>query len=95
MTVGYGDYYATNKDEMGFDVIILIIGPTWVAFTMGKAIGIINSLQQLNGNTNIKEELNMWISNIEEKYEFLPLELKKKINTHFINFWKNDRLKSL
>ena len=27
-TVGYGDYYATNKFEMIFAIVLLVMGPT-------------------------------------------------------------------
>ena len=94
-TVGYGDYYATNKYEMGFAIILLIMGPTWMAFTMGKAIAIINHMRQLSGKEYKKGSMNMWISNIEGKYKELPPELKQRITTHFLYYWKNDRLGTL
>lgn len=92
MTVGYGDFYAINKYEMGFAIILLIAGPTWIAFTMGKAINIINDLGKIDGKEDKMGLLNIWISNIESKKTMLPLKLKSKINDFFINHWKHDRL---
>lgn len=95
MTVGYGDFYPTNSYEMGFDIIILIAGPTWFAFTMGKSISIINDLKEVGGETNKIGELNLWISNLESKTKIIPFDLKKKIKFFYLNYWKNDRLGSM
>lgn len=95
VTVGYGDFYATNKYEMGFAIILLLAGPTWFAFMMGKSINIIHTLQDLSGTNNKLTSLQIWIFSIEEKIHVLPNQLKSKIFTHFSNYWKFDRLKSL
>lgn len=95
VTVGYGDFYATNKYEMGFAIIILLAGPTWFAFMMGKSINIINILQDLSGTSHKKINLQLWVYFIEEKSQVLPSQLKSKIFNFFLNYWKNDRLKSL
>ena len=95
MTVGYGDFYATNTHEMVFCIFLVIIGPTWFAFSMGRAIGIINRMKQLSGIENKMEGLNMWISNIERRHTVIPAHLRKKIHEHFLHFWRNDRLGSI
>ena len=95
MTVGYGDFYATNTYEMGFCIILAIIGPTWFAFSMGRAITIINRMKQLSGKENKMEELNIWISNIEQQNKVIPVHLREEIHEHFLHFWRNDRLGSI
>ena len=95
MTVGYGDYYATNQYEMGFAILLVITGPTWMAFTMGKAIGIINLIREISGITDKQELLNIWISNIEDNKAIMPRELREAILQHYIHYWKNDRLGSM
>ena len=94
-TVGYGDYYATNVYEMGFDIIILLSATTWFAFVMGKAVGIINQLNRASGTQDKKGQLNIWLSKIEVKAKNLPIELKKRINDFFYHYWKYDRLGSM
>jgi hypothetical protein len=95
VTVGYGDFYATNKYEMGFAILLLLAGPTWFAFMMGKSITIINKLQDLSGRNNKLINLQLWMFSIEEKIHAVPNQLKGKIFAHFSNYWKYDRLKSL
>lgn len=92
VTVGYGDFYATNKYEMGFAVILVLAGPTWFAFMMGISINIINSLQDLSGKSQNKSDLQLWLSSIELNSEPLPSTIKGKVLLHFTNLWKNDRL---
>ena len=95
MTVGYGDFHATNTYEMGFCVILVIVGPTWFAFSMGRAIRIINCMKKLSGTENKMQDLNMWISHIERKNKVIPPNLREKIHEHFLHFWRNDRLGSI
>ena len=45
MTVGYGDLSATNKYEMGFCIILVIIAPSMYAYSMSKSIDTINRLK--------------------------------------------------
>ena len=94
-TVGYGDYYATNKFEMIFAIVLLVMGPTWMAFTMGKAISIINDMRQLGRHEDKIGNLNIWLFSLEVKFREIPGTLKEKITNHFRNYWKNDRLGTL
>ena len=94
-TIGYGDYTATNTYEMGFSILILITCPSWFAYTTGKAISIIHKLRVVGGETDNAGDLAIWLSNIESKHKRLPYKLKEKINKHYINYWKNDRLGSM
>ncbi|OMJ90680.1 hypothetical protein SteCoe_6964 [Stentor coeruleus] len=91
-TVGYGDYYATNKSEMVAAIFLLLAGPTWFAFMMGRSIQLINNLQDIDGVSNKLSKLHIWISNIEGRKNYISYGLKDKILTHFTDFWKNDRL---
>ena len=95
MTVGYGDYYSTNKFEMGLAIIFLVAGPTWFAFTMGKAISIIENLHAIGGKEDKMGQLNIWLSKLEHEKQIMPIKLKEKIQHHFLYFWKNDRLGSM
>lgn len=95
MTVGYGDFYATNKYEMGFAIVLIVAGPTWFAFTMGKAINLIDKMQKIGGKADKMGQLNIWISNIEHQKKLIPVDLKEKINLHYFSYWKNDRLGSM
>jgi Ion channel len=95
MTVGYGDFHAINEYEMMLSIVILIVGPTWFAFTMGKAINIIRDLKEIGEKTNKAADLAIWISNVEKKFKYIPKDLKNSINTHYTNYWKNDRLGSI
>lgn len=92
MTVGYGDFTAKNTYEMGLSIIILIIGPSWFAFTMGKAINTIKTLKEIDGETDLAGQLAIWLSNIDSKYKIVPSKIKSKINKYYLNYWKNDRL---
>ena len=94
-TVGYGDFYAVNKYEQVFAIVLLLAGPTWFAFAMGNAIGIINSMQDLSGKNANKAVLQKWLSSLTAAFEDIPYELKDKIIGHFLNLWKNDRLGSI
>lgn len=91
-TVGYGDYFATNKSEMIAAIFLLLAGPTWFAFMMGRSVQLINNLQDIDGVSNKLSKLQIWISNIEGKKNYISYELKEKILLHFTDFWKNDRL---
>ena len=95
MTVGYGDLYATNKYEMGLAIILLVAGPTWFAFTMGKAISIIEKLYTIGGKEDKMGQLNIWLSKLEHEKQIMPIKLKEKIQDHFLYFWRNDRLGSM
>ena len=95
MTVGYGDFFATNKYEMLLSILIVIIGPTWFAFTMGKAINLINNLKKIDGKADNLSALNIWVSNVENQKGLMPHELREKILAHFLHYWKNDRLESM
>ena len=95
MTVGYGDFHATNIYEMGFCIVLVIVGSAWFAFTMGKTIGLINEMRELSGIKDKTAQLNIWISNIEEKQAIFPKDLKVTIQTYFLHYWKNDRLGSI
>ena len=95
MTVGYGDYHATNVYEMGFCILIVIVGSAWFAFTMGKAIGLINQMKEISGIKDKTSQLNIWISNLENKKSIFPRDLKEDMLTHFLHYWKNDRLGSI
>ena len=94
-TAGFGDFYSTNTYEMIFNVVILVAGPSWFAFTTSKAFKSMNSLYNLAKNSNKQGELAKWISGIEMKHNRIPSKLKRKLNNFFIYFWKNDRLGSL
>jgi hypothetical protein len=94
-TVGYGDFYAVNKFEMGYAILLVLIGSAWFAFLMGKSVKIMETLSDINGLKDIREKLNLWISNMEENYANLPFRLKQKVILHYLNYWQNDRLKDL
>ena len=92
VTVGYGDFFAINKYEQGFAVILLLAGPTWFAFMMGNAIAYINSLNDLSGRKLNKANLQKWLSSLDSLYKEIPIDLKQQIMDHYINLWKHDRL---
>ena len=94
-TVGYGDYTATNKYEMALSILIVVTGPSWFAYTTGKAISVIHKLRDAGGEADNLGNLAIWLSNLESKHKRLPYKLKEKINKHYINYWKNDRLGSI
>lgn len=95
VTVGYGDFYATNTYEMGLAILILLAGPTWFAFTMGNAIQIINELASLTSDSVSKNDFNIWISNITNDKGAIPKELKINIIDHFSYYWRRDRLANI
>lgn len=92
MTVGYGDFYATNRYEMGLCILVLIIGPTWYAYAMGRAINTIRLLEQLDSNEENVSEIDTFVSTIGTHYNEIPDELKERITNHFIHYLKKDRL---
>jgi hypothetical protein len=95
-TTGFGDYDATNKYEIAMNIALCIIGPSFFAYIAGKVINIVNDLRTMLENSNNTVKLSLWLSATEKKYNrIIPYSLKKKINSHFINYWKNDRLGSL
>ena len=91
-TVGYGDFYATNKHEQWFAILLLLAGPTWFAFTMGKAIQFLNQLQDLKGNRGNMKEVYLWMKEIESVHGSIQYQNKVRILSHFKNFFKHDRL---
>lgn len=91
-TVGYGDFFAINKYEQGFAVILLLAGPTWFAFMMGNAIAYINSLNDLTGKKLNKANLQKWLNSLEYIYKEISIDLKQEIMDHYANLWRNDRL---
>jgi hypothetical protein len=95
VTVGYGDFYATNKYEMGFAIILVLAGTSWFAFMMGIAIRIMQEYDAETGNSAQTTSLNCWFSSIEKMHNSIPTTLKEKISLHFLNLWKNDRLDSI
>ena len=94
-TVGYGDFVAMNKYEMGNAILLVLIGSAWFAFLMGRSVKIMESLSDLNGLKDIREKLNLWLSNMEENYSNLPFSLRQKVILHYLNYWQNDRLKDI
>ena len=94
-TAGFGDFFSTNTYEMIFNIVILVAGPSWFAFTTSKAFKSMNSLYNLAKNSNKQGELAKWISGIEMKHNRIPSKLKRKLNNFFTYYWKNDRLGSL
>lgn len=91
MTVGYGDLFATNKYEMGFCIILLIIGPTMYAYAMGKTIDTINRLRSVGKENERLNNFEAWLISIESNYEKLNPSLKSKIIEHFQNYFTTDK----
>ncbi|OMJ79176.1 hypothetical protein SteCoe_20877 [Stentor coeruleus] len=91
MTVGYGDFYATNKYEMGFCIILLIIGPSMYAYAMGKSIDTIKKLEEVGKNDEKLSEFDTWISSLEFHYKELPIDLKEGLINHFKYYFENNR----
>ncbi|OMJ65308.1 hypothetical protein SteCoe_38517 [Stentor coeruleus] len=95
VTVGYGDFYATNTYEMCLAILILLAGPTWFAFTMGNAIQIINELASLTSESSTKNDFNIWISNITKDKGVIPKNIKIPMIDHFSYYWRHDRLNKI
>jgi hypothetical protein len=95
MTVGYGDLSARNKYEMGFCILLLIIGPTMYAYSMGKATDTINRLKNSGKNDERVGDSEIWVSSIELNYGKLRPKLKQKILEHFNFYFNNDRARVL
>ena len=91
-TSGFGDFFSVNSYEMSFNTIIILIGPTWYAYTSSKVFKILNDLYNLKKNINKKDELSIWISGTESKHRRMNAKLRLKINDFYLNYWKNDRL---
>lgn len=94
-TSGFGDFYSVNSYEMVINAIIILIGPTWYAYTSSKVFKILNDLYNLKKNVNKKDELALWISGTESKRKRMNSKLRIKINNFYLNYWKNDRLGSM
>ena len=95
MTVGYGDYYATNMYEMGLCILLLILGPAWYAYAMSSAITALKQLEDIKGNTDIISDVDTWLSTLDIHYRELPVDLKDSIISHFLYYFKNDRAGAL
>jgi hypothetical protein len=95
MTVGYGDFYATNKYEMIVAIIFVLSGTTWFTFVMSKSRVALSSLQELSSKHFDNVDLNYWVYQIENNFSRLPVSLKKQINQHFFHSRGNDRLRNL
>ena len=93
MTVGYGDLSATNKYEMGFCIILVIIAPSMYAYTMSKSIDTINRLSNSGKGDDRMENTEIWIQSIEKNYGKLNPEFKHYLFIHFENYYKNDKSK--
>ena len=93
ITVGFGDFYATNMYEMIVAIFFVVSAPTWFAFIVNKTRLIIDDLQEVSGKVKKDyNELSIWISQLENSHHRLPIKLKNNINSHFKHYWKNDRL---
>ena len=57
-----------------------------MAFTMGKAISIINDMRQLGRHEDKIGNLNIWLFSLEVKFREIPGTLKEKITNHFRNY---------
>ena len=57
-----------------------------MAFTMGRAIGIINDMRQLGQDEDKTGNLNIWLFSLEDKFQSIPSYLKQKIINHFRNY---------
>ena len=95
MTVGYGDFYATNKYEMIVAIVFVLSGTTWFTFVMGKSRVALTSIQELSSKRQNNGDLNYWVYQIENNFSRLPNSLKKQINLHFFHAQLNDRLRDL
>ncbi|OMJ70810.1 hypothetical protein SteCoe_21873 [Stentor coeruleus] len=91
MTVGYGDFYATNKFEMGFCILLLIIGPSWYAYAMGKSIETIKKLEDVENVAELNTEVDNFLAVIDYHYKEIPIKLKEQIMNHFEFYFQNDR----
>lgn len=91
MTVGYGDFYATNKYEMGFCILLLIIGPSWYAYAMGKSIETIRKLEDVQNVAELKTGVDNFLAVIDYHYKEIPFKLKEKIRKHFEFYFQNDK----
>ena len=92
VTVGYGDFYATNKYEMGFAILLVLAGTSWFAFMMGTGIRILQEYDAETGNSVLSTSLSCWFAVIKELHSSIPTQLKDRISEHYVNLWKNDRL---
>lgn len=92
LTVGYGDYFATNKYEMGFCILLVTFGAFIFSYNMalaGSYIGSISNLLQKNANL---VKLKKMLGKLEGLKGPIPISLQCSIHSHFTFFWKNDRL---
>jgi hypothetical protein len=96
VTAGFGDYYSMNSYEMIINIIFILLGPSFFAYLMGSAIGIIRELHFLSAKQNYSQDFNRWLSLISSKSnKHIPLKLKIKINNFLCHFPKVDLLGSI
>ena len=96
VTAGFGDYYSMNTYEMIINIIFILLGPSFFAYVMGSAIGIIRELHSITAKQNYSQEFNRWLSKFSSKTnKHIPLKLKSRINNFLYHLPKSDLLGSI
>lgn len=92
LTVGYGDYSATNKYEMGFCIVLVTAGAFFFAYYMALAGSYIGEISKLLQNNENLVKLKKLLRKLEGIKGVIPIALHNSIYSHFSFFWDNDRL---
>lgn len=92
LTVGYGDYSATNKYEMALCIFLVTFGAVFFAYNMALAGSYIGEISKLLQNNENLVKLKKLLGKLEGIKGPLPNTLQNSIYSHFNFFWENDRL---
>jgi hypothetical protein len=92
-TVGYGDYVAQNNAERIFAIFIMLLGVAVFSYVMGSFTDLISNYEKKLGSRDRSADLHNWLSLLSKfsKNKHLDINLVKKIDSHFVYFWKHDR----
>lgn len=95
LTVGYGDYSATNVYEMIFCSLLVTFGAAIFSYTMSIAGFYIHSLSKLLKSNKNEIGLEKLIGTIESFKGPMAISLKTSLFSFFQFYWKHDRLGQL
>jgi len=93
-TVGYGDFHPISEVEMLFGIVVMIIGVAFFSYIMGSFIEIISNYDKKMGTEDKGRELHNWMTLLTRftNNKPLPRSLINQIDSHFANYWAQDRL---
>jgi hypothetical protein len=80
---------------MGLLVVLMLLGAGFFAYVMASFNSTIADYNDFTSGSDNLAELHIWLNSVSRVQDPLPNKIKKRIISHFLYYWKNDRLKAL